>query len=205
MASGRLRFDIRQAGREMLLVFVTVLMLNALFYIFFVRPRTEEYRALTTESAPRIAELENREARVRRQEAYLLGLEQAESDLTRFRTEILSTRDQRMIDVQMELARLAQQFNINVEQIQYQNDRLDDEALDRFAMLVPLEGGYANLRKFIQAVETSEKFLVIERVALAEGEQGGILLQLNITLATYFDLPEFQKDRRSERRGERRA
>ena len=51
---------------------------------------------------------------------------------------------------------------------------------------VPLEGGYANLRKFLQAVEGSDKFLVVERVALARGKQGGRMLDLNISLATYF-------------------
>ena len=30
---------------------------------------------------------------------------------------------------------------------------------------------------------------MIERVALAEGKEGGVMLQLSITLATYFNTP----------------
>ncbi|MFN0281755.1 MAG: hypothetical protein ACKVZ6_07260 [Kineosporiaceae bacterium] len=70
-------------------------------------------------------------------------------------------------------------------------------------MTLPLEGGYANLRRFLHAVEISGEFLVIERVALAEGDEGGVRLALNITLATYFDLPE--RDKRSSRGAARRA
>ena len=55
---------------------------------------------------------------------------------------------------------------------------------------VPLEGGYSALRRFLQAVEHSSKFLLVERVALGKGKEGGVLLQLNITLATYFNAPE---------------
>ena len=71
-------------------------------------------------------------------------------------------------------------------------------------MTVPLEGGYANLRRFLQAVEVSDKFLVVERVALGEGKRGGAMLQLSITLATYFDAPERYK-RGKERERRRRA
>ena len=199
---GRFRLDVRQASRDLLLVFVGLLGLNAAFFAFFVRPRLGEYRTLTTENAPRLQEMERREAEVRAREEYLRGLEQAENDLGRLRKEILSTREERMISVQMELAGLAQQFSVNMEQVQYQNEKSEEEGLDRFAMVVPLQGGYANLRRFIQAVENSDRFLVVERVALAEGEEGGVLLTMNITLATYFNLPEALKEGRA---GGRRA
>ena len=65
-----------------------------------------------------------------------------------------------------------------------------DEKLDRLVITVPLEGGYVSLRNFLRAVEHSSKFLLVERVALGKGKEGGVLLQLNITLATYFNAPE---------------
>lgn len=203
MNDRRTRWDIRQASQELLVVFVVILLANGAFYTFLVRPRVQTYTALTTANAPKIAELERREKAVEAREAYLQGLEQAEDDLQRLRKDILQTRDQRMISVQEELWDLAQDFNINIDQVTYQNEILPDEGIERFAMTVPLKGGYGNLRKFIQAVEESDRFLVVERVALAEGEEGGVLLQLNITLATYFDLPDFEH--KPAGRGARRA
>ena len=57
-------------------------------------------------------------------------------------------------------------------------------------MIVPLTGGYSNLRKFIQAVEGSDEFLVVEQVSLGESADGSQQLILNITLTTYFEAPE---------------
>lgn len=200
-----LRWDIRQSSQELLIVFVSLLAVNAFFYAFFVRPRVDEHRNLTTANTPRIAELERREAAVELREAYLQELQQAEDDLTRLRKDVLQTRDQRMIEAQEEFADLATQFNIASDAIHYENTILEDEGIERFAMTGPLEGGYANLRRFIHAVEESKKFLVIERVALAEGVEGGVLLSLNITLATYFDLPALQRQIKPGAKGTRKA
>jgi len=190
------RWDVRQASRELLVGFGGLLLLNLGFYGIFVRPRVDEYAALTTASEPRIAELERREAAVQVREGFLQGLEQAEDDLEHLRHDVLQTRDQRIVVVQEEVEELAQQFNLQSTQITYTNEILKNERIERYGTTLPLQGGYANLRKFIQALEKSEKFLVIERVALGEGQEGGVMLQLNITLATYFDLPDMTPDGR---------
>ena len=63
---------------------------------------------------------------------------------------------------------------------------------------------YANLRKFLQAVEESDKFLVVERVSLAKGKEGGSSLSLSISLATYFTAPpELVARKRALARGRR--
>lgn len=200
-----LRWDIRQANQELLVVFLGLLAVNALFFAFFARPRLEEYRTLNTENSPRLQEVERKEAAVLEREGYLQGFQKVEDDLSRWKKEVLQTRDERMIKVQAELAGLAVRFSVNMEQVQYQNDILEDEGLERFAMTLPLQGGYANLRKFIHAVEGSKELIVLERVALAEGEEGGVMLTLNITLATYFDLPELQRQARPGPKGVRKA
>lgn len=205
MSEVHARWDIRQASRELLVGFLGLLLANVAFYGIFVRPRLDEYGALTTANAPRIAELERREAAVKAREAYLQGLEQAEDDLNRLRRDVLQTRDQRIVIVQQEVEDLAQQFSLQSTQITYQNEVLKNEGIERYGTTLPLEGGYANLRKFIQALEKSKKFLVIERVALGEGSEGGVMIQLNITLATYFDLPELEREPKPGVRAARRA
>ena len=193
------RWDIRQASRELLVGFGGLLLANIAFYGIFVKPRTDEYTKLNGTNAPLREELERREAGVEVREAYLQGLEKAEDDLEYLRKDVLQTRDRRIVEVQQEVDELAQQFSLQSTQITYSNEILKNEGIERYGTTLPLEGGYANLRKFIQAIEKSDKFLVIERVALGEGLEGGVVLQLNITLATYFDLPGFIPEGRPSR------
>jgi len=204
MSGRRWRLDLRQAGRHIRLVLVLGALANTVFYLAAVRPEVREYRNLLEGTGPQQEQLREQRAEVEKREDYLAALVQARDDLRRLREDVLATRDQRMIDVQLELKSLADQFNIDLESVTFDNQLLREEELDKLIMIVPLEGGYANLRRFLQAVESSDKFLVIERVALAEGKRGGVLLQLNISLATYFDAPpEVKRSNEIERRGRR--
>jgi Tfp pilus assembly protein PilO len=186
------RFDVRTNGRQAALALAFCLALNVGAYAGLVRPRLHEADRLERESEPRLKQVKAREAEVAAKEHFVRSVDTAAKDLTSLRQEVLSTKRQRMIDVQLELADLARQFSINLESVRYENQVLEEEGLERFAMTVPLKGGYASLRKFLQAVEASQEFLVIEEVAL-EGEAGEQALELNITLATYFDAPELRR------------
>lgn len=190
MSGRRFKFDIRQAGKPLVTVLVCWLVLCVGFYAFLVRPKVSQYRSLATRSGPQFQELKQRRDMVEARESFLKALETAEADMVRLREEVLATREQRVVEVHAEVHRLCEQFNIDLESVSYSNDLLMEEELDKEVMTVPLQGGYANLRRFIQAVESSDKFLIVERVALDENKEGGVLLQLSITLATYFDLPE---------------
>lgn len=205
MSGRRFKFDLRQAGRYISLVLVLLAVANGVFYFLATRPRVHEYTSLQEGTGPQQEALTARRAEVEEREAYHEALLRAEADLTTLRAEVLSTRQKRMIEVQLELIALAERFSIDVDSITYDSELLYEEELDKLVMTVPLEGGYGNLRKFLQAVEDSEKFLVVERVALGEGKTGGVLLQLSISLATYFDAPENVKRSNEAEQRVRRA
>jgi Tfp pilus assembly protein PilO len=201
MSGRRLKFDIRQAGRYIAVVLGLLAAANGAFYFLATRPRVQEYTSLQEGTGPQQEALREQRAVVEEREAYYEALLKAEADLTTLREEILSTRERRMIEVQLELTALAEQFGIDVDSVSFDSQLLREEELDKLVMSVPLEGGYGNLREFLQAVEKSEKFLVVERVALGEGKRGGVMLQLNISLATYFDAPEeLKRANEAERR-----
>lgn len=202
MTASRLsRLDPRQAARHVLVALLALAVANVLFAVLVVRPRMARYEALTEDSAPSLERLKKREEAVRALEQYAASLRKTEADLEHLRREVLSTRDRRLIEVQLEVARLAEQFKVNLERMQFENEPLEEEGLERLAMTVPLQGGYSSLRRFLQAVERSDQFLVVERVALAEGSEGGAVLDLNITLATYFDNPSIRRESPRPRRG----
>jgi Tfp pilus assembly protein PilO len=198
----QLRFDIRQSSRGIALGLVALALLNLGFYMMYTRPAVSEYQRLEATTRPDFDEINNLEDVVERLEVFREGLSQAEADLERLRDEVLSTRDARLVDVQSEVADLCEEFKIDLDSVNYGSELLLNEELDRLEMLVPLQGGYSNLRKFLQAVEHSDKFLLVERVALGQGKQGGRMLDLNIDLATYFRAPQELIDRnRADGRG----
>jgi Tfp pilus assembly protein PilO len=189
MTARRFKFDIRQAGPRILIVLLVLAALNVGFFLLLTRPKMREYSGLAVGSQPQLTRLDDRRNEVEAQERYLEALQKAEQDLRRLREEVLSTREKRMVEVQTELAALCRQFSISLESVNYESERLQEENLDKLVMVVPLQGNYANLRRFLQAVESSERFLLVEQVALAQAQLGGVMLELNVTLATYFDAP----------------
>jgi Tfp pilus assembly protein PilO len=195
MTARRFRFDIRQAGIKLIVILSLLLIVNIGFYLAAVRPVVAEFGELSGDKEPQIT-LAKRTKVVEAVEKFVNGLHQAEADLETLRTDILSTREKRMVAVDIELAKLCADFNIDLDGVRYQNEMLDAEGIERFGMVVPLQGGYQDLRKFLQAVESSQKFLLVEQVDLGASKEGRGQLQLNITLATYFEIPEALKRRR---------
>lgn len=206
-------FDIRQHGRRVLAVLVVLVLVNVVVGLVVVQPKVREFRDLRDQYEPRRQEMQEFRVAVEARESYLARLDQAERDLAELYDEVLSTKERRMVIAQLEIAQLVRQFGVSADEYDYDNETLVDEGLDYMGMDIPLEGGYTNLRKFIEAVEESEKFLVIESVSLDQARDGGSLLQLNIRLATYFDAPadiDRMRDRQREeqrrlRGGRRRA
>ena len=193
MTARRPRFDVRAASGTIFLILAAALVANAAFAVLYVRPKTVLYRQLTDLSSPQLQAVQAREKEIVQKESYRTALEKARDDMKHLAADVLSTRQRRMIGVQLEIAKLAREFGIALDRVQYETETLDEGALERFAIVVPLAGGYSNLRKFIQSVESSDNFLVIERVALGTGKMQDIV-ELHITLATYFIAPDANLD-----------
>jgi Tfp pilus assembly protein PilO len=179
------RFDIREASGKIVVAGVVLLLANLAVAVLLVHPKVLKVHQLSDESSPQRQEIRSREHAVAKREAYLGALEKAQDGIQHFASDVLSTRQKRMIGVQLEVTKLLKEFGIAFDRVQYENETIEDGTLERFGIVVPLAGGYSNLRKFIQAVESSQNFLVIERVSLGTGKTGDIV-DLNITLATYF-------------------
>lgn len=187
------RFDIRESSLTILAVLGGLLLVNIAVAILVVRPEVAKYRQMTDDSSPQVQALKTREKDVANREAYRASLEKARDDMKHLAGDVLSTRQRRMIGVQLEVTKLAKEFGVAFDRVQYENEAIEDGALERFGTVIPLSGGYTNLRKFIQAIETSENFLVIERVQLGTGKTSD-LVELNITVATYFIAPDAKLD-----------
>ena len=76
MTARRVRFDIRQTGRALVLVLGIGLVLNLVVYMFLVRPKVGESRAVEDGSDRRLVELKSKREVVEAREAYVAKLQQ---------------------------------------------------------------------------------------------------------------------------------
>ena len=73
-------------------------------------------------------------------------------------------------------------------------DAVRDSRLSRAFSTVTLVGRYANVRRFLYAVETATEFIVVERVGVEEATSPGASgnLEVSLMVATYFLSPAGQ-------------
>ena len=141
MKARRVRFDIRRQGLPILVGLLVLIVVNTLAWAVLVRPKTAEYLDRTKDGGGEEQKLlrEYRDS-VLNGEAYVTGLGKAADDWHYLRTEILSTREEQLVQIQQELTRLCAEFRIDINTVSVRNEILREEGLDRFAMVIPLEG-----------------------------------------------------------------
>jgi Tfp pilus assembly protein PilO len=169
---------------------LAVLVLNLLFYVGLTRPRLDQAsgsRATLGEEERRLRAEERRMAEERRRLSFAHCVEH---DLDRFFEEVIQTKEERMTRVQKAVRDLAVAFRMNPENIAYQAHEDRRTGIVEFGVSFPLQGSYENLRQFLQHVEASEHFLVVDAISLEGSPEGGVTLQLVIRLSTFFRGPE---------------
>lgn len=99
--------------------------------------------------------------------------------------------------ISLRLADLAVQHGLVMEQRSTAPEHDGESRLGRLRMTMRLEGDYSNLRRFLYALETGAEFLVIEEIALRDGDRDDAAQVLTIGLATYYGV-----DRGTAREGD---
>lgn len=192
-------FDVREKAPVIAIVILVWLALNLVFAFLVNVPRVRRVAALTeveTDLATRIHRDEKGMERLRGQFRRVMA---GRDNLDKFYTDVLSTKQERLISFQKEIRDIARQFNVNVDSITYPREEFRKDKVAKFSATMPLTGSYENLREFIKKVEQSSNFIVIEAIQLANSKEGGIVLSLSIQLSTYFVDPEMRGDDTADR------
>ncbi|MEE9219526.1 MAG: hypothetical protein V3U98_10725 [Acidobacteriota bacterium] len=169
---------------------------NLVLFLFVSRPLYRNCQMRGTEWEAIKGRIGQRQRSVERMGRQRRHLERERENLERFHDEILSEKFVKMTTIQREIRKLATQFQINPENIAYSPAYLEDQELVYFGISFPLRGSYENLRQFIQRVEISPNFLIIDDISLAGGREGGVTLNLNVMLHTYFKDHEYSPEGR---------
>jgi Tfp pilus assembly protein PilO len=143
-----------------------------------------EQRAQDTATRLARASQEYRAAR-----ATLEGRERTDKQLERFYAEVLP-KDQtaaRRITY-LKLAQLARDADLLYEHRSFETEPADEKSeLTRMNIEVPLQGEYADVRRFIHTLETAPEFIVIRGVQLAKtNKDKSSALTLTLNLSTFY-------------------
>lgn len=153
-------------------------------YPLSVRVGGAEQRAQDTATRLARASQEYRAAR-----ATLEGRERTDKQLERFYAEVLP-KDQtaaRRITY-LKLAQLARDADLLYQNRSFETEPAQDKSeLTRMNIAVPLQGEYADMRRFIHTLETAPEFIVIRDVQLAKGkDEKSSALTLTLNLSTFY-------------------
>jgi Tfp pilus assembly protein PilO len=178
---------ILEEKRALVVPLAIALALNLVIYAVAVYPLSLKVAGAEQRARTATLNLLAAQQRAAQARATLTAKERAGQELRRFYSEILPAdlATARRI-TGLRLAQLAQQSDLRYERRTVSPDQERDSRLARLRMTMIVEGEYQDVRRFIYQVETSPEFVVIEDVALVQGEEGGAPLVLTLDVSTYY-------------------
>jgi Tfp pilus assembly protein PilO len=141
-----------------------------------------------------------RAARVERAEKELLDLEADRAALEdvveranlnrervdEFYARWVASESERLTQVISEVKNLAQRAGVEASTFHYPEEDLEDYGLLRRSIAFSVNGSYAQLRQFINFVEVSDHFLMLEDVRLNEVGQGDSTIRVQLSVSSLF-------------------
>ena len=173
--------------RRAVYALVAGVVINVLVYAFFVYPLQSD--VANVEQRTRAAEeaLAAAQADYARANGTLTGKDRALKELDTFYGSVLAkdlTGARRLTFAR--LAQLAAKSRLDLERRKYEPVVERGSNLTRLKVTMDLAGSYADIRDFINEIEASPEFVVIDDVGLTEGVQSDRALRLTLQLSTYF-------------------
>ena len=113
-------------------------------------------------------------------------LAQTERDCETFFAEQFLGEDVGSSTVVDDLTSIASSAGLQTSTVTYKSQEREKRNVMEMAITASVEGSYASITKFIRGLERSERFYLMEHLALASAQGGD--LKLNLQLKTYFRL-----------------
>jgi Tfp pilus assembly protein PilO len=176
--------------KRVLVPLAIVLVANIAILLLAVLPLQSAVATAGVRAADAMRELA--EARiVERQATQARGSkEQADEELRKFYTEVLP-KDFPTAEATttLWLTEAAEANGLIVKGSSSHSTDIRDSRLSRAESKITLEGRYPSIRRFLHDLETAKEFVIVDRVELAEratGEAASGVLELSLTVSTYF-------------------
>ena len=160
------------------------LLINVLLLLFLVIPRRNVTSNLQDSFGNLRQQAANDQKEIRDLKTRLANLQRAQEDLKKIYSEILLPKKEGVLEIRLELEELARSMQIKRADPGYQYQDMSNFRVQQFGVSLPVEGSYRNIRRFINSIERSKHFLIIDAVDLSS-EQQSDAVTLAFRLSTY--------------------
>jgi Tfp pilus assembly protein PilO len=176
--------------RPFIVPLALALLINIGVYAFVVYPLGVKITGAAMRAQQATASLKAAEADFAAARALVTGTTRADEELATFYDKVLPSdfSSARHLTAAT-IPQLARKSNVKFAERRTEVDDHDVKktGLARLAIHVVLEGDYEKLRRFLYELESSPEFVIIDAVALSQGDQTKPL-NLAVDLSTYFRL-----------------
>jgi Tfp pilus assembly protein PilO len=125
------------------------------------------------------------DADVARAERIKTKLEDVGKKSDTFYKEELPSSEKGYSDVEIDLGSIAEKAGLKTSLLGFHQKEIKDRGVTEIQITAAVEGDYSSLLKFVDGIERSEKFYLLDGLTLASGSAGGEI-KLNLTLRTFF-------------------
>lgn len=177
--------------RSILVPLVALLIIDGALVGGVVLPLRSSVASAEDDATAARANLAQANQRMKMMQSARTSRDRAEKDLATFYGSILpSTQAAASHVLLVEVARLAKENNLRLGARAWEEEKVKDSNLRRLTAKADLIGDYGAILRFIYDVETSDQFLVISSISLAQAtrQAGGSsgALQLSMEMGTYY-------------------
>lgn len=169
--------------RRLAPAFLALLGLNLVAFAAWTGPRYWRQKNAATRAAAARAEVE----RLRRSTAALreraASIRGNAADVERFYRSLAGSEEADLLPTLKAIEEIAGSPGLRPGPRGFQREEVRDARVERVSLALPLQGSYQELVGFLRAVETSPRFLTVDRVSMRAETAGGARLQ--VELSTY--------------------
>jgi Tfp pilus assembly protein PilO len=123
-------------------------------------------------------------ADIRRAELIRAALPNVETETASFMQKDLRPSDAGYSAVVDDLATLAKDSGLQITSTHFRQKPIEKRGVDEITMTITMQGAYPSLVSFINALERSNSFYLLDSLSLDSSTEG--TLRLNLSLRTYF-------------------
>ncbi|MBP7778999.1 MAG: hypothetical protein KA371_17925 [Acidobacteria bacterium] len=176
-----------QEHRAWIWPLAVVLGLNTLAMVFGILPMSRAVAASETRALEASADAAAAGAELVAATSARAGRDTATRELGIFQKDILpgGVAEARRL-LQLKIAQLARAHDVTFARSIASPETIRGSQLARLQASIELVGRYPDVRQFLYELETSNDFVIVDSIVLAEGEDASSPLNLTLVISTYF-------------------